>query len=116
MAANYLHGVETIEIDKGPRAVRLVKSSVVGLVGTAAAGAINEPILVSREADFAQFGAEGKNFTIVRELKRLFAQKPTVCIVVNVHDPAKHTTVPAAGADRYIASALRPTFACPACP
>ncbi len=99
MAANYLHGVETIEIDKGPRAVRLVKSSVVGLVGTAAAGAINEPILVSREADFAQFGAEGKNFTIVRELKRLFAQKPTVCIVVNVHDPAKHTTVPAAGAD-----------------
>ena len=99
MAANYLHGVETIEIDKGPRAVRLVKSSVVGLVGTAAAGAINEPILVSREADFAQFGAEGENFTIVRELKRLFAQKPTVCIVVNVHDPAKHATVPAGSAD-----------------
>ena len=99
MAANYLHGVETIEIDKGPRAVRLVKSSVVGLVGTAAAGAINEPILVRREGGFGEFGAEGEKFTIVRELKRLFAQKPTVCIVVNVHDPAKHATVPAASAD-----------------
>lgn len=99
MAANFLHGVETIEIDKGPRAVRLVKSSVVGLVGTAAAGAINEPILVTREADFAQFGADSGTHTIVRELKRLFAQKPTVCIVVNVHDPVKHAVAPAGSAD-----------------
>ena len=99
MTANFLHGVETIEIDKGPRAVRLVKSSVVGLVGTAKAGAINEPILVTREADFAQFGEDSGTYTIVRELKRLFAQKPTVCIVVNVHDPVKHAVTPAGSAD-----------------
>ena len=99
MAANFLHGVETIEIDKGPRAVRLVKSSVVGLVGTAVAGAINEPILVTREADFAQFGEDSGDYTIVRELKRLFAQKPTVCIVVNVYDAAKHAATPVGSAD-----------------
>ena len=33
MAANFLHGVETIEIDKGPRPIRTVKSAVVGLIG-----------------------------------------------------------------------------------
>ena len=41
MAANFLHGVETIEIDSGPRPVKLVKTAVVGIVGTAAAGAVN---------------------------------------------------------------------------
>ena len=29
MAANFLHGVETIEIEKGPRPIRTVKSAVV---------------------------------------------------------------------------------------
>lgn len=100
MAANYLHGVETIEIDKGPRAVRLVKSSVVGLIGTAKTGAVNENILVTKEADFAQFGADEAGFTIVRELQRLFAQKPTVVIVRNVYDPVKHSSsTPVAAAD-----------------
>lgn len=100
MAANFLHGVETIEIEKGPRAVRLVKSSVVALIGTAKAGAVNENILITKEADFAQFGEDEAGFTIVRELKRLFAQKPTVVIVRNVYDPAKHNaTTPVTSAD-----------------
>lgn len=37
MAANYLHGVETIEIETGPRPVKAVKSAVIGLIGTALA-------------------------------------------------------------------------------
>ena len=89
--ANFLHGVETIEIDSGPRPVRLVKSSVIGLVGTAAAGPVNELVLVSGESDFAQFGADGAGYTIVRELKRIFKQKGTVVVAVNVYDPAKHS-------------------------
>lgn len=32
MAANYLHGVETIEIETGPRPVKAVKSAVIGLM------------------------------------------------------------------------------------
>lgn len=84
MAANFLHGVETIEINDGPRPVRLVKSSVVGLVGTAGTGPVNQNVLVTKYGDIAQFGTEG---TIARELKRLFDQKPTVVIVRNVFDP-----------------------------
>ncbi|MGS5088280.1 phage tail sheath subtilisin-like domain-containing protein [Hydrogenophaga sp. A37] len=85
MPANFLHGVETIEIDTGPRPVRLVKSSVVGLIGTAGSGPINQNVLVTKYGDIAQFGTQG---TIARELKRLFDQKPTVVIVRNVYDPA----------------------------
>jgi phage tail sheath protein FI len=90
MAANFLHGVETTEIDKGPRAVRLVKTSVVGIVGTAATGAVNQNVLITKESDIAQFGTEGPGLTLVRELKRLFSQKPTVCVVRNVYDPVRH--------------------------
>ena len=35
MPDQYLHGVEVIEIDDGARAIKTVKSSVIGLVGTA---------------------------------------------------------------------------------
>ena len=38
MAANFLHGVETIVIKDGPRPVKLVKSAVTGLIGTAPTG------------------------------------------------------------------------------
>ena len=85
MPANFLHGVETIEINDGPRPVRLVKSSVVGLIGTAGSGPVNQNVLVTKYGDIAQFGTEG---TIARELKRLFDQKPTVVIVRNVFDAA----------------------------
>lgn len=35
MADRFLHGIELIEIEDGGRTVRTVKSSVIGLVGTA---------------------------------------------------------------------------------
>lgn len=92
MAANFLHGVETIEIDNGPRPVKLVKTAVVGLIGTAAAGTPNTLTLVTKEADFAQFGDDGPGFTIRKALDRIFKQKGTVCIVNNVYDPTVHKT------------------------
>lgn len=41
MATTFLHGVEVLEIDAGPRPIRTVRSGVIGIVGTApdAAGA-----------------------------------------------------------------------------
>jgi len=42
MTANYVHGIETIEVERGPRAVRVVKSAVIGLVGAAPTGPVNE--------------------------------------------------------------------------
>jgi len=35
MADNFLHGIELLEIEDGGRTVRTIKSSVIGLVGTA---------------------------------------------------------------------------------
>lgn len=92
MAANFLHGVETINIDKGPRPVRLVKTAVIGLIGTAAAGAVNTPILVASDKDFAQFGENIANSSILSALDAVYDQKGTVCIVINVCDPAVHKT------------------------
>lgn len=99
MAANYLHGVETIEFDKGSRPVQLVKTAVIGLVGTALAGPVNEPIIITSEKDFAQFGVDAPNCTILDALDGIFDQKATVVLVVNVLDPANaaHKTTIASG-------------------
>lgn len=89
MPANFLHGVETIEINDGPRPVRLVKSSVVGVIGTAGSGPIEQNVLITKYSDIAQFGNDG---TLKAELERLFEQKPTVVIARNVYDPAKRAS------------------------
>jgi hypothetical protein len=90
MAANYLHGVETIEIDKGPRPVRTVKSAVVGLIGTAPAGPVNEPTIVLSDSDAAQFGTAHTNYTIPQALDAIFDQGAGTVIVINVLDPSVH--------------------------
>lgn len=92
MAANYLHGAETIEIDDGARQVKLVKTAVIGIVGTALAGAVNTPILVTSDRDFAQFGEDANGATILDALNAVYDQKGTVCVVINVLDPAVHKT------------------------
>ena len=58
MAANYLHGVETLEVEKGARPVSMVKSAVIGLVGTAPAGDVNTLVQCPlSEKDAAAFGS-----------------------------------------------------------
>lgn len=86
MAANYLHGVETIELKKGPVPVSVVKSAVIGLVGIAPKGAKNTPILVQNAQDAAQFGSELPGFTIPQALAAIFKQGAGTVIVVNVLD------------------------------
>lgn len=95
MAAPFLHGAETLNIDVGPRPVKLVKTAAIGIIGTAAAGAVDTPILVSSERDFAQFGADIPGATIRKALERIYKQKGTVAIVINVLDPAKHNSTTA---------------------
>lgn len=50
MVERFLHGVEVIEIDTGPRPVRTVRSGVIGIVGTApdAGGAIAATLITGR--------------------------------------------------------------------
>jgi len=92
MPANYLHGVETIEKDNGARPVKTIKSAVVGLIGTAAIGAINQPILVLSDRDAANFGPQLAGFTIPQALDAIYDQGAGTVIVINVLDPAIHKT------------------------
>lgn len=86
MAANYLHGVETIELKKGPVPISVVKSAVIGLVGIAPKGAKNTLTLVQNAQDAAQFGSELSGFNIPQALAAIFAQGAGTVLVVNTFD------------------------------
>jgi phage tail sheath protein FI len=68
MPASFLHGVEVIELATGPAPITVVKSSVIGLVGTApswalapgqSAPGLSAPTLVSSAQDAAKFRSSG---------------------------------------------------------
>jgi len=90
MAANYLHGIETIEVERGPRAVRVVKSAVIALVGTAPIGPVNTLTLCQSVTDDAQFGPDLPGFGIPEALDGIHAFGAGTVLVVNVLDPAVH--------------------------
>lgn len=98
MPANFLHGVETVELTKGTTTVRTVKTAIIGLVGTAPINdvdaeykSINEPILITKEEDATlYFGKHKAGFTIPQALKAIFDQGAGTIIVVNVFDPSVH--------------------------
>jgi len=106
MAANYLHGVETIEIEIGARSIRQVKTAIIGIVGTApihtvplADRTINYPTLVLNPRDAAKyFGQATPGFTIPAAIDAIFDQGAGICIVVNVFDPAVHRSIVAPAA------------------
>lgn len=92
MSANYLHGVETIEVERGARPVRTVKSAVIGLIGTAPIGAVNAPTLSLSEKDAATFGPQLPGFTIPQALDAIYDHGAGTVIVINVLDPTTHKT------------------------
>ncbi|WP_421902175.1 phage tail sheath C-terminal domain-containing protein [Maridesulfovibrio sp.] len=91
MGENFLHGPEVIEIDDGPRTIRTVRSSVIGIIGTApdadnAAFPINKPTMIAgnrREA--AKLGASG---TLPNAIDAIFDQIGAVVIVIRVEEGA----------------------------
>src|SRR5579862_9341688 len=95
----FLHGIEVIEVDNGPVPIQVVKSAVVGLVGTAPIWAVpsgitpapvNTPILVSSGRDAQQFGPKVKGYTIPYAIEAIQDQGSGQAIVVNVFNPATH--------------------------
>ena len=107
MPASFLHGIEIIEVDSGPVPVKVVKSAVIGLVGTAPswavqtpaiAPAVNTPTLVSSSLDAANFGPIVLGYTIPYALAAIQNQGAGQAIVVNVFDPTRHFTAVAATA------------------
>lgn len=113
MPTDFLHGVEVVEIDNGARPISVVRSSVIGLVGTApdldaavrpaafatdaewnaakAAFPINTPVLIAgslREA--ARLGAAG---TLPAALRGIFDQTGALVVVVRVAEGTGATAV-----------------------
>ena len=107
MPASFLHGVEVIEVPNGPVPVTVVKSAVIGLVGTAPSWAVespsvalapNTPTLVSSALDAANFGPIVQGYSIPYALAAIQEQGAGQAIVVNVFNPAVHFTAIAATA------------------
>lgn len=80
MGASFLHGVEVTESTTGPQPVTVVKSAVIGLIGTAPSWSITNPApmqtptLVSSAVDAAQFGPLIQGYTIPYALAAIQAQ------------------------------------------
>lgn len=92
MAANYLHGVETVEVETGARPIKTVKSAVIGLIGTAPMGPVEDITLCISETNAAQFGSQVSGFTIPQALDAIYDHGAGTVLVINVLDPAKHKT------------------------
>jgi phage tail sheath protein FI len=98
MPASFLHGVEVIEIDAGPRPIQTVKSSVIGIVGTApdadpAAFPLNTPVLVAgsrKEAAGLDTTGNGAG-TLPQAMDGIFDQAGAVVVVVRVDVGADET-------------------------
>lgn len=93
MATDFLHGVEVLEIDSGSRTITTVKSSVIGIVGTAPnadpdAFPYNTPVLIAgsqREAAKLDTLGTGEG-TLPKALDAILDQIGAVVIVVRVQE------------------------------
>lgn len=86
MTESYLHGIETVEIDDGVRSIQTVKSSVIGLIGTApdanaAAFPLNTPVRLSGPRMASKLGATG---TLADAVDGIWDQGSATIVVVRV--------------------------------
>lgn len=89
MPEQFLHGIEIVEIDDGARPISTVKSSVIGLIGTAQEAdatkfPLNTPVLIKgRRKDAAGLGNEG---TLPAAIDGIFDQCGAMVVIVRVAD------------------------------
>jgi phage tail sheath protein FI len=89
MSETFLHGVEVLEIDAGPRPIRTVRSAVIGLIGTAPAAEatkfpLNTPVLVAgKRTDAAGLGTTG---TLPAAIDAIFDQAGATIVVIRVEE------------------------------
>lgn len=87
MSVNYLHGLETIELDSPSGPVQTVKSNVIGLVGTAPLAdpekfPLNTPVAVFANSLMAQdLGSEG---TLLDGIDAIYSQRAAVVVITRV--------------------------------
>lgn len=91
MPANFLHGVEVVELTQGIRPIQTVRSAVIGVIGTAPGALasdfpLNEPVLISgSRAKAALLGTTG---TLPDALEGIFAQVGANVVVIRVDEGA----------------------------
>ena len=91
MPEQFLHGVEVVEIDNGPRPIRTVRSSIIGLIGTAPdadadAFPLNVPKLVAgNRTEAARLGATG---TLPAAIDAIFDQAGAMVVVIRIEEGA----------------------------
>lgn len=91
MTIQYLHGLETIELDSPSGPVETVKSNVIGLVGTAPNAdpdifPLNTPVAVF--ADALKAGQLKSDGTLLDAVDAIYSQKSAVVVVVRVEEGA----------------------------
>lgn len=91
--SQFHHGTETKRVNGGSVPVTTVDGAIIGIVGTAPVGAVNELKLCLTKKDFAQFGnVLDKGYTLPDALDILSRYRAGQVYVVNVLDPARHRT------------------------
>lgn len=89
MAEQFLHGVEVVEIGSGPHPIRTVRSSVIGLIGTAPEAdeqqfPYHTPVLIAgKRSEAAGLGLVG---TLPAAIDDIFDQTGAMIVVVRVPD------------------------------
>lgn len=87
------HGTKTIRETGGSVAVETVEGAIIGIVGTAPIGSVNELTLCQTTKDFAKFGTIlNQGFTLPDAFDVLARYSAGKVYVVNVLDPSKHKT------------------------
>lgn len=82
----FLHGVEVISVDRGPRPIQTQRSAIIGLIGTApladaALFPLDTPVLVNSRSNYAAIGATG---TLKDALDGIFDQFSPFVVVIRV--------------------------------
>ncbi len=89
MPEQFLHGIEIVEVDDGLRPIQTVKSSVIGLIGTAPDAdevkfPLNTPVLI---AGNPRLGADlGETGTLKDALDDIFDQVWAVVVIIRVEE------------------------------
>lgn len=88
MSTDFLHGVEVVTVDGGPRPIQTVRSAIIGLIGTAPLASddafpLNTPVLINSRGGYAGIGAEG---TLAKALAGIFDQFSPFVVVIRVEE------------------------------
>lgn len=87
------HGTETKRVKGGSVPVYTVEGAIIGLIGTAPVGAVNELRLCITKKDFAQFGnVLDSGYSLCDALDIISRYSAGQVYVINVLDPARHRT------------------------